>query len=174
MPEPMPRALPADVDRDLTTAVAALEDPFARVGLTVLRSTGMRVGELLDLELGCIVDFGDSHGSWLRVPVGKLGTDRMVPLDPEPLRLLDAWITNRGPQRSLAHPRDGHLADFVFSEQGRRIGAHRLRVGLQAAIAAADLRDRAGNLLHVTLHQLRHTFVISPGPLLSATTHSAA
>ncbi len=158
MPEPMPRALPADVDRDLTTAVAALEDPFARVGLTVLRSTGMRVGELLDLELGCIVDFGDSHGSWLRVPVGKLGTDRMVPLDPEPLRLLDAWITNRGPQRSLAHPRDGHLADFVFSEHGRRIGAHRLRVGLQAAIAAADLRDRAGNLLHVTLHQLRHTF----------------
>ncbi|MGH9092126.1 MAG: tyrosine-type recombinase/integrase, partial [Acidimicrobiales bacterium] len=158
LPEPMPRALPADIDRALMAAVSALDDPFARVGLTVLRATGMRAGELLDLELGCIVDFGGGHGSWLHVPVGKLGTDRMVPLDPEPLSLLDAWITNRGPQRSLPHPRDGHLADFVFTERGRRIGAHRLRVGLHTAIAAADLRNRAGNPLHVTLHQLRHTF----------------
>lgn len=158
LPEPLPRALPADIDRALMAAVSALDDPFARVGLTVLRSTGMRAGELLDLELGCIVDFGGGHGSWLHVPLGKLGTDRMVPLDPEPLSLLDAWITDRGLQRSLPHPRDGHLADFVFTERGRRIGAHRLRVGLHAAVASAELRDQAGNPLHVTLHQLRHTF----------------
>ena len=158
LPEPLPRALPADIDRALMAAVSDLDDPFARVGLTVLRATGMRAGELLDLELGCIVDFGGGHGSWLRVPVGKLGTDRMVPLDPGPLRLLDAWIAKRGPQRSLPHPRDGHLADFVFTERGQRIGAHRLRVGLHTAIAAADLRDPAGDPLHITLHQLRHTF----------------
>lgn len=35
--------------------VAWLEDPFARAGLLILRATGMRVGELLDLELDCIV-----------------------------------------------------------------------------------------------------------------------
>ena len=29
-------------------AVAALDDPFARHGLTILRGTGMRLGELLD------------------------------------------------------------------------------------------------------------------------------
>ena len=158
LPDPMPRALSPDVDRALMDAFSRLDDPFARVGLTLLRATGMRAGELLDLELDCIADFGAGHGSWLRVPIGKLGTDRMVPLDPEPLALLDTWITNRGHQRSLVHPRDGHLADFVFTERGRRIGAHRLRVGLHAAIAAADLRDRAGNPLHATLHQLRHTF----------------
>ena len=139
------------------TAIAALDDPFARCGLTVLRATGMRAGELLDLELDCTVDFG-AHGTWLRVPLGKLGTERMVPLDPEPLALLDAWIANRGPQRSLPHPRHGRLTDFVFIERGRRIGAHRLRVALHAAVAAAELRDRAGNPIHVTLHQLRHTF----------------
>ncbi|MGH9260436.1 MAG: tyrosine-type recombinase/integrase [Acidimicrobiales bacterium] len=82
----------------------------------------------------------------------------MVPLDPEPLALLDAWIANRGPQRSLPHPRHGQLTDFVFVERGRRIGAHRLRVGLHATVAAAGLRDPAGNPMHVTLHQLRHTF----------------
>jgi len=157
MPEPMPRALAPDTDRALMTAIAALDDPFARCGLTVLRATGMRAGELLDLELDCTVDFG-AHGTWLRVPLGKLGTERMVPLDPEPLTLLDAWIANRGPQRSLPHPRHGRLTDFVFIERGRRIGAHRLRVALHAAVAAAELRDRAGNPIHVTLHQLRHTF----------------
>jgi integrase len=155
--DPMPRALSPDADRDLMAAVARLEDPFARCGLTLLRATGMRVGELLDLELDCIVDYG-THGTWLRVPLGKLGTERMVPLDAGPLALLDAWITDRGPQRSLAHPRDGHPTDFVFTQRGRRIGPHRLRVSLHDAIAAADLRDRAGNPLHVTLHQLRHTF----------------
>jgi site-specific recombinase XerD len=124
LPEPMPRALAPDTDRALMTAVAALDDPFARCGLTLLRATGMRAGELLDLELDCTVDF-DAHGTWLRVPLGKLGTERMVPLDPEPLALLDAWIANRGQQRSLPHPRHGRLTDFVFVERGRRIGAHR-------------------------------------------------
>lgn len=157
LPEPMPRALAADVDRALLAAIAELDDPFARCGLTVLRATGMRAGELLDLELDCTVDFG-AHGTWLRVPLGKLGTERMVPLDPEPLAMLDAWIASRGNQRALPHPRDGRLTDFVFVERGRRIGAHRLRVGLHTAIAAAELRDRAGNPLHATLHQLRHTF----------------
>ena len=49
---PLPRALPPDVDAALMTAVAGLHDPFARVGLNVLRGAGLRVGELLDLELG--------------------------------------------------------------------------------------------------------------------------
>ena len=48
---PMPKALPPDVDRDLMAAVAGLADPFARHGLAILRGTGMRLGELLDLEL---------------------------------------------------------------------------------------------------------------------------
>jgi integrase len=116
----MPRALAPDTDRAVMDAVSRLDDPFARVGLTLLRATGMRAGELLDLELDCIVDFGGDHGTWLRVPVGKLGTDRMVPLDPEPLALLDTWIANRGPRdrpsRRGAGYRPGpggwgHLAD---------------------------------------------------------------
>ena len=84
-------AMPPAVDRDLTAAVARLEDRFARVGIALLRATGMRVGKLLDLELGCIVDF-ETRGRWLRVPVGKLGTQRMVPVDPETIDLFDEWI----------------------------------------------------------------------------------
>jgi integrase len=157
MPDAMPRALPPGVDRDVMAAVARLDDRFARVGIGLLRATGMRVGELLDLELDCIVDF-DNRGTWLRVPIGKLGTERMVPLDPDTIELFDEWTRHRGPHRSLPHPRDGHATDFVFCERGRRLGKHRLSQGLHAAVASAGLTDHAGRPLHVTLHQLRHTF----------------
>lgn len=157
LPEALPRALAPDIDQHVMAAVARLDDRFARVGIGLLRATGMRVGELLDLELDCVVDFA-GHGIWLRVPLGKLGTERMVPLDPETIKLFDEWTTHRGPQRALPHPRDGHLTDFVFCERGRRLGRHRLSQGLNDAVADSGHTDPAGRPLHVTLHQLRHTF----------------
>jgi hypothetical protein len=61
-------------------AVGGLDDRFARVGITVLRHTGLRIGELLDLELRDLLDYGTS-GTWLRVPLGKLHNERSVPVD---------------------------------------------------------------------------------------------
>src|SRR2546423_988404 len=46
-PESLPRALPPDVDAAVMAAVGGLDDRFARVGITVLRHTGLRIGELL-------------------------------------------------------------------------------------------------------------------------------
>jgi len=154
---PLPRALPPDADRDLMAAVAELTDPFARHGLTILRGTGMRIGELLDLELDCLWDFGSS-GTWVKVPLGKLGTERTVPLDEPTLAAFDAWMGQRGSQRALDHPRHGQPADFLFVERGRRLSPYRLRHGLDDAVAAAGLRGRGGGPLRVTPHQLRHTY----------------
>jgi integrase len=154
---PMPRALPPDVDRDLMAAVAELADPFARHGLAILRGTGMRLGELLDLELDCLWDFGD-HGTWVKVPLGKLGTERTVPLDEPTLADFDAWMAVRGPQRALTHPRHGQPADFLFVDRGRRMSAFRLRKGLDQAVTDAGLSGRGGQPLRVTPHQLRHTY----------------
>ena len=120
-------------------AVARLDDPFARVGLTVLRGAGLRVGELLDLELGSIIDYGPA-GTWLKVPLGKLATERMVPLSAATLAALDEWVTLRGAHRPLPHPRTGVLTDFLFTQHGRRLGYTRLRNGLLAAAEAAGLR----------------------------------
>jgi integrase len=154
---PLPRALPPDVDRDLMAAVAALKDPFARHGLAILRGTGMRLGELLDLELDCLWDFG-GRGTWVKIPLGKLGTERTVPLDQATLGDFDAWMALRGTQRALTHPRHGQPADFLFVERGRRLSAFRLRHGLDTAIATAGLTGPGGQPLHVTPHQLRHTY----------------
>ena len=159
--KPLPRALATDVDRDLMAAIAGLSDPFARIGLTLLRGTGIRLGELLDLELDCVWDSA-SHGSWLKVPLGKLGTERTVPLDADTLSALDEWMTQRGPQRALPHPRMMQRpADFLFVERGRRPTAYRLRHGLDDAAAAAGLLGRDRKPLHVTPHQLRHTYATS-------------
>jgi hypothetical protein len=67
-------------------------------------------------------------------------------------------MTRRGPQRALPHPRLNRPADFLFTERGRRLGAFRLRHGLDDAAAAAGLRSRDGQTLPVTPHQLRHTY----------------
>jgi integrase len=153
----LPRALTPDVDARLMAAVIELPDSFARAGLQVLRGTGLRVGELLDLEVGAVVDYGPA-GTWLRVPLGKLATERTVPLDEATLAALDGWAHRRGSHRPIPHPRTGKPTDFLFTEHGRRLGATRLRDGLFAAVAAAGLHDAAGRPLTVTPHQLRHTY----------------
>ncbi|HEY3259025.1 MAG TPA: tyrosine-type recombinase/integrase [Pseudonocardiaceae bacterium] len=149
MPDALPRALTPDVDRALMAAVADLDDTLVRTGLRLLRATGMRVGELLDLELDCLLDF-DRHGTWLRVPPGKLNSERVVPLEPDTVAVIDAWTGRRGRQRALPHPRHGRPTEFLFLEHGRRPTSFRLRKGLVDAVQAADLRGRDGQLLHIT------------------------
>jgi integrase len=155
--QPLPRALPPDVDAAIMNAVAGLDDRFARVGLTVLRGAGLRAGELLDLEAGSIIDYG-ATGTWLKVPLGKLATERMVPLDAATLAALDEWARQRGTHRPIPHPRTGVLTDFLFTARGRRLGATRLRNGLLAAAETAGLRALDGQPLVITCHQLRHTW----------------
>ena len=156
-PDALPRALTPDVDRALMAAIAGLDDLPVRTGLLLLRATGMRVGELLDLQLDCLLDF-DKHGTWLRVPLGKLNSERVVPLEPDTVALIDTWMAYRGRQRALPHPRDGRPTEFLFVEHGRRLTSFRLRNGLLAAVDATELGGRDGQRMHVTLHQLRHTF----------------
>jgi len=156
-PDSLPRALPPGIDTAVMAAVGGLDDRFARVGITVLRHTGLRIGELLDLELEDLVDYG-AKGTWLRVPLGKLNTERSVPVDDAALEALDEWLTHRAGQRARPHPRDGHLADFVFVERGRRIGTTRIQRGLHDAVVAAGLTGADGQALRVVAHQLRHTW----------------
>ncbi|MFV8320315.1 tyrosine-type recombinase/integrase [Mycobacterium sp. 23] len=154
--QPLPRALAPDIDTAVMNAVGCLKDSFARIGLTVLRGAGLRVGELLDLELSSIIDYG-AAGTWLKVPLGKLATERMVPLSAATTAALDEWVTHRGVHRPLTHPRTGVLTDFLFTHHGRRLGYARLRNGLQAATQSAGLRGPDGGILVVRPHQLRHT-----------------
>ena len=58
-----------------------------RLIVEMLARTGMRVGELCALAADAVMIIGDAH--WLRIPVGKLHHDRLIPLHPglvEPAR----------------------------------------------------------------------------------------
>jgi site-specific recombinase XerD len=157
LPRPLPRALSPDDDAALIAAINNLDDPFARCGLLVLRYAGLRLGELLDLELDAVVDYG-AAGSWLRVPLGKLKTERSVPLDETTLAALDAWTTVRGRQRALPNPTTGKPTDFLFVEQGHRIGPWRIRSCLESAAEQAGLLVPPGSPGRITPHRLRHTY----------------
>src|SRR5207249_4403331 len=79
-------------DRDAATLMAAARaaaDPRDRLVMELLARTGMRAGELADLEPDAVVRIGAGH--WLRIPLGKLRNDRYVPLHPELVGLLAAW-----------------------------------------------------------------------------------
>jgi site-specific recombinase XerD len=157
LPRPLPRALPAGDDAALITAIADLDDPFARCGLLVLRYAGLRLGELLDLELDAVVDYGPA-GTWLRVPLGKLKTERSVPLDQTTLDALDGWMATRGRQRALPNSATGKPTDFLFVEHGQRLGPWRIRSGLDRAADAAGLLAPPGSPARITPHRLRHTY----------------
>lgn len=157
LPRPLPRALAPDVDAALMAAVERLDGRFARTAITLLRRAGLRIGECLDLELDAVVDYG-ATGSWLRVPLGKLATERMVPLDPGIVEVLDAWAAGRGRQRPVRHPRTGRPTDFLFVARGQRLGPWGVRLGLRTAVIAAGLTGPGAGPLRVTPHQLRHTY----------------
>ena len=146
----MPRYLPADADRRLTAALRDSPNRLRADALLLARATGMRIGELLDLELDCVHEVPGA-GAWLKVPLGKLDTERMVPLDDETVELIDRIVEHRSPGRPLPHPRTGRLADFLLTHQGRRVSAGRAPRRVDRAAARAGLGQ-------VTPHQLRHTY----------------
>jgi site-specific recombinase XerD len=150
LPHPLPRYLPPDQERALLRALEDSPNRLRADALLLLRATGMRIGELVDLELDCVHEV-PGQGAWLKVPLGKLLTERMVPIDEETLKLVDQIAAHRSPGRPLRHPRTGKLADFLLTHQGRRVSADTLREELRRAAAEAGLDG-------VVPHQLRHTY----------------
>jgi integrase len=151
LPQTLPRYLPVDVDRRLTEVLT--ENPgneLAAAALRLQRCCGLRIGELLDLELDCVHEVPE-HGSWLKIPLGKLETERMVPIDDEILELIDHITALRSHGRPLPHPRYRRPAQFLFTHHGRRLSQNAVRDEL-------DRAARAAGLDHITPHQLRHTY----------------
>jgi site-specific recombinase XerD len=150
LPHPLPRYLPPDSERALLAALEASPNRLYADALLLLRATGMRIGELVDLELDCVHEV-HGQGAWLKIPLGKLLTERMVPIDDETVQLVDRITEHRSPGRPLRHPRTGKLADFLLTRQGRRVSAYTLRDELHRAADEAGIDD-------VVPHQLRHTY----------------
>ncbi|WP_264990564.1 tyrosine-type recombinase/integrase, partial [Mycobacterium kiyosense] len=150
LPRPLPRYLTPDLDRRLTQALQAWPERLPADALLLQRATGLRIGELVDLELDSVHEI-PGQGAWLKVPLGKLNTERMVPLDEETVALIDRIVAHRSPGRPLPHPRTARPTDYLLTHHGRRLTADHLRDVLTRVTADAGLP-------HITPHQLRHTY----------------
>jgi integrase/recombinase XerD len=137
--QPLPRFIDDAAAAKLLRAAREHPDPFTRLAVEFLARTGLRKGEFLDLTVDSVVQIGSAY--WLHVPLGKLRTDRYIPLHPQLKEMLDAWVADL--PAGLREP-------WLFIERGRRIGKQ--RVGDAIANAA-----QAAGIGRVTPHQLRHT-----------------
>ncbi len=138
LPNPLPRYVPVDADRKLTAELENSTYRLAADALLLARSVGLRIGELLDLELDCVHEI-PGNGAWLKVPLGKLDTERMVPLDDETIALVDRITTTRVAGRALNHPRTRRPTQFLFTHHGRRLSQNAVRAELQRSATAAGI-----------------------------------
>ena len=79
IPQRLPRPLTPEQDRLIQQELLRRNDLPANVFL-LLRHTGMRIGECADLSYDCLHNVGPDHWA-IHVPLGKLKTERMVPVD---------------------------------------------------------------------------------------------
>src|SRR6476646_6803168 len=150
LPRTLPRYLTPDLDRRLTHALHTWPERLPADALLLQRATGLRIGELADLELDSVHEI-PGQGAWLKVPLGKLNTERMVPLDEETVALIDRIVAHRSHGRPLPHPRTARPTDYLLTHHGRRLTVDHLRDVLARVTTDAGLP-------HITPHQLRHTY----------------
>jgi len=137
--ETLPRFLDDAAATKLLQAARADDDPFVRLTVEFLARTGMRKGEYLALTTDAVVQIGSAY--WLHVPLGKLHTDRYIPLHPQLKELLDEWLAKRPEELR---------SKLIFVEQGRPIPVSRVDAAVTKAAKIAGIG-------RVSPHRLRHT-----------------
>ena len=140
----LPRPLTPEQDQRIQEELHRRNDLLSNA-LLLLRYTGMRIGECVDLSLECLRPLGPDQ--WvLHVPLGKLGTERWVPVDS-----VVCQIVNR--LRSLRPPQAPDMGRLLLPRQrGRYQMIRNIRAALQDAAAAAGIKAR------IVPHQFRHTY----------------
>ena len=141
LPQYLPRPLTVEADRELQHRLRNSKKPGAW-GLLLMRRTGIRIGELRRLEYHCIRY--DGRRPLLKVPLGKLNNERLVPLDDDSVELIRRLQSIAPPSRPWLLP-------------GARLGSpptmsHWLERILKAH--SHGLPDPA----RITSHRLRHTY----------------
>jgi len=143
-PQKLPRPLTAEQDQLLQQEFLRRNDLGGNAFL-LIRHTGMRIGECADLSVDCLRSTG-LHQWAIHVPLGKLKTERMVPIDAfvrelvQRLRFFRSLDPLSADGRLLARPgaKDTllrHLRDYL----------HQVCHGL-------------GLSTRLVPHQLRHTY----------------
>lgn len=144
----LPQPLSPENDRLLDQELRRTDDLCSNA-LRLLRGTGMRIGECLRLPTDCLRDLGREQWA-IHVPLGKLHTERWVPLDDDLRRIVARILSLRvGPPPGMSSA----ATDWLLTQpNGRRVTYNILREVLQKT------SRRAGCSISIRPHQLRHTY----------------
>ncbi|MFC7546619.1 tyrosine-type recombinase/integrase [Plantactinospora sp. GCM10030261] len=137
---------------DLLATAAAATGPVAtrnRVVVTLLADLGLRVGELVALDL---TDLGRERGHRSLRFVGKGGRARRRALTPAAAEVIDDYLAERAAARGI--PVDGLTGPLLVTVNGGRLDRHTVfrlvrRLARDAGIAA---------WARLSPHSLRHAF----------------
>lgn len=147
LPKPITPVLAKKLDRCLRRKKTLMAQ-----SVLLLRKTGMRVGEMMDLPLNCLEKLKDGRYV-LHVPLGKLHTERIIPVDQETVVVVKRILDLRGLGPSHMNTRTGKSMQYLVVQKNWRRPSY-------AGICAAFERitKESGIETHLTLHQLRHTY----------------
>lgn len=149
----LPRPFPVHVDLEIQRRLWESTE-IDHLGLLLMRRCGLRCGEMRALTMECVEQ--DLNGNWfLKVPLGKLNTERIFPLDEKTVDLVKR-IQNY--HRTMAK---GTAASryLISNPWGRKRSRNHFNPVLQDVCKGLHV---PGGL---TVHRLRHSFGTS---LLSA------
>jgi integrase/recombinase XerC len=160
--KPLPKALAADDAVRLVSHAHPGKDTGApsqlcnRAMFELLYSSGLRISELVGLDLRYIRQAGHVSAGWIDFDAGEVTVTgkgnklRSVPIGQPAMQAIAAWLTVRA---TLAAdiPDDGKFALFL-SERGTRMSARVVQLRLKAHAHALGIPS------DVHPHMLRHSF----------------
>jgi site-specific recombinase XerD len=141
----LPRSLTPTQDDSIQQELLRRNDLTSNA-LLLLRHTGMRIGECTDLSFDCLRPLGPEQ--WvIHVPLGKLKTERWVPVDSFVCQVINRLRLLRSQDASEAGSR------FLLARpHGRHMLIREIRAALQDVVATAGINTR------IVPHQFRHTY----------------
>jgi integrase len=144
LPQRLPRPLTKEQDELLQQEFLRRNDLGGNVFL-LIRHTGMRIGECADLSFDCLRSTGPDQWA-IPVPLGKLKTERMVPVDSFVCKLVQRLRFFRSLDPL---PADGRL---LARPSAKPTLLHHFRDYLHQVCHSLGLSTR------IVPHQLRHTY----------------
>lgn len=145
IPQYLPKPLQPKDDLSLQANLARSTDVY-RKALLLIRLTGLRIGEAVALPMDCLSQNHAGH-RYLKVPLGKLDKERMVPVDERVFELV-TWQM----ERTRTINGDSFMGNLMVQESGTALSKCNLRLTLHSVCRESEILE------WVNVHRLRHTY----------------
>ena len=152
----LPRPLPLEEDQRLQQQLR-LTDTLEANALRLIRATGIRIGECIALPIDCLQSVNENQVA-LHVPLGKLHSERLVPVEEETKRIVARIVELRTQAPMVRRRRRASTCEvqaqafLLPRHHPPRYWEDILRHSLAEAARTAGCTSR------VIPHRLRHSF----------------